>query len=194
MGRGEWKNGMKNGVGWSFLRKGGFYKGYYKNGKRDGEGNIYDEKGKKEQKLVFKEGRRNGFTVLENLKYGKRKGHVFYWSSNSDRYEGQFKNNVPYGKGKVLRGNGDKIVGEFKNGQLNGFGKYFWKDGDYFEGQFKNGVRHGEGEFYISRDKKFEVLHSLQSSFLNGLPEGLGILFLRNGLRFLVDFEHGFVR
>lgn len=233
--QGQWVNGLKHGLGLSFLRKGGFYEGVWKDGKRDGESGIYDEGGANEQIVVFKEGRRNGFLLMENSRflienhnknalsmtnpnlkpvgnhsldptidvkvYSPKLVPVFYWFSNSDRYEGEFKNNLPHGHGKVIRGNGDKIVGKYKKGILHEFAQYFWKNGDYFEGEFKNGVRNGNGEFYtrvVNSETELNsqkgILHSIQCCFLNGLPEGLGILFLRNSLRFLVEFEHGFVR
>ena len=47
---------------------------------------------------------------------------------NGDRYEGDFKNDKPEGKGIIICKNGDKYEGDFKNGIPDGKGIMFNKD------------------------------------------------------------------
>ena len=52
-----------------------------------------------------------------------------YTSANSDKYEGEFKDNKPNGQGALTFANGDKYEGEFKDGDYNGQGTLFRADG-----------------------------------------------------------------
>ncbi|MCK5719793.1 MAG: hypothetical protein KAH84_07575 [Thiomargarita sp.] len=52
-------------------------------------------------------------------------------------------NNQAHGQGKAV--GIDKYQGEFFNGTPNGKGTYIWTNGDRFIGQFKNGQMHGRG-------------------------------------------------
>ena len=70
-----------------------------------------------------------------------------YWN-NGDRYEGDFKNDKPEGKGIVYYKNGDRYEGDFKNGTSDGKGIYYHKNGDIYEGDYKNGKREGKGIYY----------------------------------------------
>jgi len=49
---------------------------------------------------------------------------------NGDRYEGEFKADLPHGHGVYKLSNGDKFEGKFKNGKLVGSGIYTSKDDD----------------------------------------------------------------
>ncbi len=59
-------------------------------------------------------------------------------------YEGQWKNNLPHGNGKMTWKNGDSFegrnkkykIGMFVQEQIKGEGKFWKKTGEYFEGKF----------------------------------------------------------
>ena len=40
------------------------------------------------------------------------------------------------------------IEGEFKNSMINGYGRMIFPDGSYYMGGFKNNLMHGSGIFY----------------------------------------------
>ena len=44
-----------------------------------------------------------------------------------------------------LDSNSDRYEGQYKNDKKNGFGIYSWKDGTSYEGEFLNDLKHGEG-------------------------------------------------
>ena len=49
---------------------------------------------------------------------------------------------------------GDSLYeGQLKNGIKSGYGRLILKNGDYFEGQFKNGQKNGDG-LYVTMDGK----------------------------------------
>jgi len=65
-------------------------------------------------------------------------------------YLGQFKNNLPNGKGIICNKNGNIIYeGDFVNGKREGSGKLIDEDGNYYIGQFKDGLRNGRGKVYL---------------------------------------------
>ena len=67
-------------------------------------------------------------------------------------YLGEFKNNLPNGKGIKYYSNGNILYeGYFINGKFEGNGKYILKDGEYYIGQFRNGLRNGKGILYYAR-------------------------------------------
>ena len=70
-------------------------------------------------------------------------------------YAGEMKNRVPHGKGVMVYykdnlGGWKTYEGDFKEGIREGNGKMTYRNGDYYEGEFKNWVRDGYGEFHYS--------------------------------------------
>ena len=69
-------------------------------------------------------------------------------------YFGEFKNNLPNGKGIKYYSNGNILYdGNLINGKFDGNGKYIDEDGFCYIGQFKNGLRNGKGTLYYSNGK-----------------------------------------
>ena len=105
-----------------------------------------------------------------------------YIYENHRYYEGEFKNNMPNGKGKLYDKN-DKIIyeGDFIEGKYEGNGKLFFKNSShpgisknglycsYYVGQFKNGSLNGKGKIYDKNDK---IIY--EGDFNNDNPEGNG--------------------
>ena len=77
--------------------------------------------------------------------------------NNGNIYEGEFKDNIIYGKGSFIMKNGDVYTGNFINGLINGKGTFINKKGEKYEGYFKNGKRNGEGKMY---DKNGKIISS----------------------------------
>jgi len=70
-------------------------------------------------------------------------------------YAGEMKNRVPHGKGVMVYykdnlGGWKTYEGDFKEGIREGNGKMTYRNGNYYEGEFKNWVRDGYGEFHYS--------------------------------------------
>ena len=66
-------------------------------------------------------------------------------------YLGEFKNNLPNGKGIKYYKNGNILYeGDWVNGKQEGKGKVIYENEEYYIGQFKNGLRNGKGKFYYS--------------------------------------------
>ena len=115
-------------------------------------------------------------------------------------YLGEFKNNLPNGKGVKYYSNGNiQYEGHIMNGKYEGKGKFIWEDGRYYIGQWKNHLPNGKGTKYYSNgniniegywiDGKIngngKFIHEDGSyyigQFKNDLPNGKGIVYYKNG-------------
>ena len=65
---------------------------------------------------------------------------------DGSKYEGEFYENSPHGKGKLTNKNGEIFAGDFKNGNKTS-GSIHFKNGDVYEGQFENNKQNGKGFF-----------------------------------------------
>ena len=62
------------------------------------------------------------------------------------RYEGEFQDDKPIGRGAVILG-GKSFEGEFRDGNFNGQGVFRSADGDRYEGEVRAGKPHGLGTY-----------------------------------------------
>lgn len=75
--------------------------------------------------------------------------------ANGDKYDGNWKNNQPNGKGKYTFLDGDRYEGSFKNGRFDGEGTMYYNDGAKFKGYWSNNKKHGSGTLYAANGKIF---------------------------------------
>ena len=90
-------------------------------------------------------------------------------------YEGQLKNDLRHGRGKMTWKDGDKYDGDWKNGKFEGNGKYFYNNGDRYEGEFKNDTCEGKGIYYYENGDIYE------GEFKNWKSEGKGTYYYNSG-------------
>lgn len=137
------------------------YDGMIGNGKCNGYGKQYDDKGRLRYAGDFEEDLYEGQGTLYDVNGNKV-------------YEGQFTGNFFEGKGKLFDQSGKlKYSGEFSQGLENGYGLAYYDNGKVqYAGDFLNGKYHGEGNlFSISNERVYS------GSFVNGLYEGSGKSF-----------------
>ena len=102
-------------------------------------------------------------------------------------YIGEYKNNIPNGKGIKYYKNGKILYdGNFINGKFEGNGKYIWEYGTYYIGQWKNGLRHGKGTDYYSDGK---IMY--EGDWVNNKREGNGKLIWKDGAYYIGQFKNG---
>lgn len=95
----------------------------------------------------------------QGILYRIKKGDVWIWTivgnkENNILYEGDIKENLPSGKGK-LSFKGEKIYdGDWVDGIRSGMGISYYSTGGKYFGEIKNGLLHGIGTFYYSDNKK----------------------------------------
>ena len=93
-------------------------------------------------------------------------GRIFL--PNGDIYEGEIKNSLFNGKGKMIYSNGTIFEGNFINGERGNYGKIIYDDGSYYLGNFKNDLPNGKGEF------KWKNGYIYKGNFIDGKIEGEG--------------------
>ena len=102
-------------------------------------------------------------------------------------YLGEFKNNLPNGKGIKYYKNGNILYeGDFINGKFEGNGKLIYDNGNYFIGQFKNGLRNGKGTIYYSNGN---IMYD--GDWINNKAEGNGKYICENGEYYIGQWKNG---
>ena len=93
-------------------------------------------------------------------------GRIFL--PNGDIYEGEIKNSLFNGKGKMIYKDGSIYEGKFINGEKGNYGKITYDDGSYYSGNFKDELPNGYGEF------KWNNGYFYKGNFKDGKIEGEG--------------------
>ena len=119
--------------------------------------------------------------LIRNDIYEKRNNGKYingkYIYEDDKYYIGEYKDNIPNGKGIKYYLNGNiQYEGNFINGKFEGNGKGIWENGEYYIGEWKNGLSHGKGtEYYSNGNIQYE------GDFINGKFEGNGKYYYENG-------------
>ena len=80
------------------------------------------------------------------------------YGETGNKYEGEWKNNLKDGIGKMTFGTEAEYTGHFTQGKRCGEGVYkYLKTKDLYSGSWKNGLKHGKGTF-IFYDTKMKIV------------------------------------
>lgn len=105
-----------------------------------------------EQDVLFvdaEESYEDGTTYKGQLANGKRHGKGT-WSSDTESYSGQWKEDCRDGEGKQTWKDGRIYQGQFKGGKLHGHGKMEWHMHNglmVYEGQYVDDLKDGKGRY-----------------------------------------------
>ena len=109
-----------------------FYGNWNKDGEMEGYGIYYLN-----DRQIITEGVWNNGNIVF--------GRIFL--SNGDIYEGEMKNSIPDGKGKLIFvKNKEKYIGDFKMGEMTGKGTFIFEDNTEYSGYIENGIFNGKGK------------------------------------------------
>ena len=163
---GEWKNGVRNGVG-AFYSQNDRLDGIYIFSSNDltlSSLPIFLEK--KEAALTISKLATQTNTPSNSIRYDNiatnlpacRGSDISKWtdcfgtiSQNlGEKYEGEFKNGTRQGQGTFTLVDGSKYVGEFRGGWATGLGTYTYLDGRKYVGEFQLLQFHGPGTIYAA--------------------------------------------
>lgn len=199
---GDWKNDMKNGQGRLKYSKDIVFSGVWVDDKIEGPGKL--SKGNTKYTGVwstahgsvkFSNGDEYAGEGYETCNFGIRGKYIY---ANGDIYEGNWRNNLWNGKGKltnksgdifdaqwqdgVMHGfcvckyaNGDSYKGNMVSGNISGKGEYIWNNGDKYNGEWTDNEQHGEGIMKLSDGTKYV------GQWASGVRSGYGVLFKTNG-------------
>ena len=131
------------------LADGYLFVGQIKIGKPNGNGTLYFNKGKKDEKIISGQWKDN-----KGLTYGTIKTPEYHYTG---KIENISKSSIDYqakGEGiKKYTKSGAIVRGEFIGKDANGFGTMTWPSGDKYEGEFMRGMRHGKGVYTLGKGK-----------------------------------------
>ena len=100
-------------------------------------------------------------------------------------YEGNFKNGLKEGKGKLTFPDKSEYSGYFENDKISGEGEFYWANGDYYKGYFKNQIFYGEGDLKIKNGSKYK------GQFFYGKFHGKGVFQWKNGDKYDGYYSYG---
>ena len=111
--------------------------------------------------------------------------HPIKVGSTNGVYTGQWKNDAPFGQGKVVYENGDVYEGGWDEKGYNGYGVYTFSGGDIYKGNFAGGVEAGQGRYDFSNGDSYEGI------FASGQPNGEGVYTCADGSVYIGHYENG---
>ena len=91
-------------------------------------------------------------------------------------YEGQCKNGIAHGQGRISFPSGGHMEGEFVDGRANGYGVHTYASGSRYEGNYRDNERRGYGIYYFHDGGRHEGEFDVY-------PNGDGIYYGPNGGR-----------
>jgi hypothetical protein len=113
-------------------------------------------------------------------------GKISY--ANGTRYEGEWQNGERYGRGTFTFANGARYVGEFRDNQRTGRGTLYYANGDRYEGEFVDGKAQGRGTRTYSAGGRYD------GEWRNDLPNGYGTRYTADGQSFSGTWQNGCFR
>jgi hypothetical protein len=169
--KGGWNSNKKRqGFGISISADGNtLYKGNWENDKI-GDFGLFLEK--------------NGNYYLGQIKEGKFEGKGELNIKGISKYNGEFKNDLPEGKG-IFEDyeNNYKYDGDWSMGKKNGRGVLVFSDGTKYEGDFKNDLYDGNGIIKFNNGNVYE------GEFVEGNIKGKGKFVWNDGKKYDGDYE-----
>ena len=127
---------------------------------------------------------KNGNYYLGQIKEGKFEGKGELKIEGISKYNGEFKNDLPEGKG-IFEDyeNNYKYDGDWLMGKKNGRGVLEFTDGTKYEGDFKNDLYDGNGIIKFNNGNVYE------GEFVEGNIKGKGKFVWNDGKKYDGDYE-----
>ncbi|CAD7950971.1 unnamed protein product [Amoebophrya sp. A25] len=182
MYEGQVRDGVKQGHGrYKYVEPPGSYEGQWADNRAHGLGHFKDAAG--EYKGYWMSGEKHGLgmeiwfddsTIFRGMYVsGVKQGDGIYQWSDGSAYEGQLRDNVICGHGRLTDEEG-VYVGEFVDNAQHGYGRWDYANGDFYEGQFQDSLRHGDGTLSWTQENK-----QYRGQWRNGVPHGKGLVTVR---------------
>jgi hypothetical protein len=189
---GEFKDGLKQGLGTYTWQNGDKYTGEFVADKPAGNGRYEfssgdQYEGEVRDGVIVGKGAyssKNGDRFEGTFTDGKPDGTGVYKFASGDRYEGAMVAGRVSGKGVYVSASGDRIEGLFVDGKPS-IGTYFFSGGDRYEGDIAGGTLTGKGTYHYTNGLKYE------GEMVLGKPNGRGVFWFADGTRFDGVFEDG---
>lgn len=127
----------------------------------------------------------NDATYKGTLKNGTiRHGYGVQKWPDGAIYEGEWREDVAEGKGKLVHVDGDVYYGEWKQDKANGFGVYQHANGTKYTGEWKDDKQHGKGKEIWPDGTCYE------GDYLESLKHGEGVFQFADGSNYEGEFRN----
>ncbi len=146
---GAWENDLRHGKGTCILSDGSQYTGIFVHDKPQGKG-VYVYPDGTVRSALFESGR---IVESSRIPFQKKNGQCRYGVFYKDgKYKGWFKGTSsigfrPHGRGHMTWQNGCVYAGQWEEGKMHGRGIMRWEDGSIYSGQWEHGKRTGYGVY-----------------------------------------------
>lgn len=127
----------------------------------------------------------NGDIYTGNFKGELPNGKGRYTWSDGTVYEGDWEGGKMTGKGQIIWSSGAKYEGDFSGGHLHGFGTFTGTDGSFYSGAWRMNVQHGIGR------KQYFNSDSYEGSWKEGMHEGCGMYCWNEGNTYVGNWKGG---
>ncbi|GAV87270.1 LOW QUALITY PROTEIN: MORN domain-containing protein, partial [Cephalotus follicularis] len=149
--RGQYRQGLRHGIGVYRFYTGDVYAGEWSNGQCHGCGIHSCE---------------DGSRYLGQFKWGLKHGLGHYHFRNGDTYAGEYFADKMNGFGIYQFGNGNRYEGAWHEGRREGLGMYTFRSGETQSGHWQNGVLdvpgtqniHARSPYFASHSKVFSAV------------------------------------
>eukprot|EP01041_Mallomonas_annulata_P007180 gene7180-14628_t len=174
---GTFQAGKRHGKGIFILGTGETYSGMFENNLYHGQGILKNIHGDifigefarglpcGKQEVTYANGDKYSGEMVSGKYQGKGQ---FIWSNGQGSYDGDWRNNLPHGRGNRVFSNGNRYVGSYDLGEINGEGLMLFSNGDQYVGDWKRGLFDGKGSITYRHGERYEGL------FKNGYRFGEG--------------------
>jgi hypothetical protein len=149
------------------------YEGEFKNNLKHGRGILYYANGGRYEFVNGKKQDSNAIYYFPKLPGSKE----------ASRYEGEYTNDMKWGKGKYIFSDGGRYEGDVRKGSLDGYGNYLYSSGDRYEGNFKSDLAVGFGVYTYKSGVRYE------GDFIDDASQGRGKYIYLNGDQFVANFK-----
>ena len=193
---GEFKDGLKHGMGKYEWDNGDRYEGEFADDRPSGKGKYRFANGDSyegEVRAGVIAGRgvyvtKSGDRIEGSFVDGRATGPGIYRFAGGDRYEGEMAGGKLQGKGRYFAKSGDRIEASFADGKAQGKGVYHFSNGDRYEGDLRDGTLTGSGSYFHATGQKYE------GEMAQGRPQGKGTFWFADGSRFEGVFDNGLAK
>ena len=104
---------------------------------------------------------------------------------NGDVYEGELRDGLRCGRGRMIYASGDVYVGMWKDDLRDGAGTTTYAGGDVYQGEYRADKRHGRGKYIFTNGNVYE------GDYCDNKRQGFGVFRYANGEVYEGEFENG---
>lgn len=129
----------------------------------------------------------NGIDYDGEWKNGLKHGYGRLTYKSGSYYEGYFENGFKHGKGTMKFTSGNYYEGFYKFDKKSGYGEMHWLDkNEVYKGFWEKDKQNGFGEhIWLEKSSKSKSLRNrYQGMFFEGMRHGYGIFFYSDGTRY----------